>query len=616
MRDTFRMAVSILTAAERRRALLVCIPIVIAALASALTIASVIPFLSVLSDPRLLQGNGVIAQAYRWTGISSEYRFIALLGAAAVAIIAFSSVANIWRVHATWKLTANLIHTVSCRLLAVYLRQPYEFFIRSHSGDMATSVLSECEQLVMQVYKPTADLVASALTVAAILSVVIAMNPLIAVSAIVFLGTVYAVTFGYSRRRVALLGKIRVQANNERYRIAGEALNGIKDVKILGREAHYLRRFEDPSTRIADGRTRANVIGEAPKYVVEAASLGGIVLICLLVLDPRLLASQQNTSDIIPLLGIFAFAAQRLIPELQRTYAALNKLQYGAAAVGQVYRDLQKEPELPPLVHQTPQPLPFRQEVCAKHVHHRYEQAERSSLVDLSFCVQRGERVGIVGGSGAGKTTLADLLLGLLKLESGALTVDGVELTDQNIRSWQQTVGYVPQDIFISDASVAENIALGIASAEIDMDKVRRSADVANLTGVIEKDLPEGFQTRLGEKGVRMSGGQRQRIGIARALYHDADLIIFDEATSALDNVTEAEVVDAINQLPGTKTVLIIAHRLSTVRHCDRIMVLDRGRLSAFGTWEELLAGNAIFQELVSRTGKSPQEAAEAPSAV
>lgn len=603
--NSVAMAIKILTYAERKKVIIVMIPVVFAALSSAMTIGSIMPFLSVLSDPNKLNDGGYISGLYQYFGKVPEYQFLLYLGLASVSVIIVSSIANLVRIYAVWKLTTLLIHSLSCRLLEVFLRKPYEFYLEGHTGDMATSVLSECEQLIMQVYKPVADLFASILTVLAIMGVVIFLSPVIALSAIILLGIVYFCTFGASRRVVQRLGRVRIQANNERYRIAGEALNGIKDVKILGREAGYLDRFEKPSQRIAAGRLKANVISEMPRYVVEAVSLSGIIILCLIMVKQSPSSESFSAGNIIPLLGVFAFAAQRLIPELQRSYAALNKLQYGAAGIHKIYSDLENISSLSEIVYEAPRPLRLNESLCAENIVHQYKGASRTTLSDVSFCIEQGERIGLVGGSGSGKTTLADVILGLLTLDSGRLLVDGVQITRDNVDAWRRSVGYVPQDIFLTAATVAENIALGVPLPEIDMQKVRKSADVANLSEIVDQDLPNGFKTKLGERGTRLSGGQRQRVGIARALYHDADLIIFDEATSALDNITEAEVVDAINRLPGTKTIIVIAHRLSTVRECDRIMVMDRGIISGFGTWNELLENNLSFRKLVGGAEKN-----------
>ena len=231
-------------------------------------------------------------------------------------------------------------------------------------------------------------------------------------------------------------------------------------------------------------------------------------------------------------------------------------------------------------------------------VSYRYPNAELAGLTGVTLDFKAGERIGIVGSTGAGKTTLADLVLGLLQPSKGLIVADGTPITEANLRAWQQSVGYVPQDIFLTDASISENIALGEPPQEIDEARVRRAAEIARIDAFILEELPDGYATTIGERGVRLSGGQRQRIGIARALYHDADLIVFDEATSALDNLTEREVMTAIDALPGDKTVLMIAHRLSTVKHCDRIVVLDKGRVVDCDTWDWLMANSATFQSI------------------
>jgi ABC-type multidrug transport system fused ATPase/permease subunit len=246
--------------------------------------------------------------------------------------------------------------------------------------------------------------------------------------------------------------------------------------------------------------------------------------------------------------------------------------------------------------------LPLQRDLVLDQVAYRYPAAEAQGLEGISLTIRAGEKIGIVGSSGAGKTTLADLVLGLLGPTAGQMLVDGVVITEDNVRAWQRSVGYVPQDIFLTDSSIAENIALGSAPEEIDHARVRRAAEIARLDRFIREELPRGYDSMVGERGVRLSGGQRQRIGIARAMYHDADLIVFDEATSALDNVTEPEEMEAIANLPGDKTVLIIAHRLTTLQNCDRILMLEHGRVAGFDSWAELIEGNEGFRK-IARVG-------------
>jgi ABC-type multidrug transport system fused ATPase/permease subunit len=327
-----------------------------------------------------------------------------------------------------------------------------------------------------------------------------------------------------------------------------------------------------------------------------------MVVLVILLLDPAEFAAGRNTSlaDLLPVLGVIAFAGQRMMPELQRLYSALTMLKFGTAAVDSVFADLEGTRFAPDLRHTGDAPLRLTSELRLADVSYRYPNAAKDSLQRSSLTIRAGERIGIVGGTGAGKTTLADLVLGLLAPTEGRILVDGVAIDDTTRRRWQRSVAYVPQELFLVDASIYENIAFGLKSGQVDRARVEESARLAQLDAFVRRDLPQGYDTTIGERGVRLSGGQRQRIGIARALYHDADLIVFDEATSALDNLTEREVMAAIEATPGDKTMLIIAHRLSTVRSCDRIIVLDKGQVVGIGPWAELMEENAAFRDLAT----------------
>jgi ABC-type multidrug transport system fused ATPase/permease subunit len=463
---------------------------------------------------------------------------------------------------------------------------------------MSTRVLAESEQLVMRFLRPAAEFTAATFTVTAIVTLLLWVNPLIAVIAFGVLGGIYGAVFGFSRRILKQNGHVRAAANSERFRIANEALGGIKDIKLLGREGSYAVRYAEPSQRMARALVRVQVLSQMPQFALQAVAFGGIILLCLVLMDPQGLASGAALGGILPILGVFAFAGQRLMPELSKLYQSLAQLQAGSAAVDMVHDDLMGKAGSGSLPRGTPSALRLKQRLEFQQVHYRYPSADLAGLKDVSFDIRAGERIGIVGSTGAGKTTLADLVLGLLSPGEGHILVDGTKITDDNLRAWQQSVGYVPQDIFLTDASISENIALGVPLQEIDEARVRRAAEIARIDAFIQEELPDGYATTIGERGVRLSGGQRQRIGIARALYHDADLIVFDEATSALDNLTEREVMAAIDALPGDKTVLMIAHRLSTVKRCDRIIVLDRGLLVGFDKWEALMESNEPFRRI------------------
>ena len=596
--ETWRKCWALLDAHERRNAWITLAVVILGALSSALMVGSVLPFLMVLSDPGQIARVPALAWAYEVFGFTSDYAFLIAMGLASFGVIVLSSLIQIAKTYVVARFAMMRIHSISHRLMIAYLRQPYAFFLNRHTGEMNTRVLAETTEVVNVFLRPAAELIAASLTVIALMGLLLWVNPVVAAISFALLGGLYVVVYVLSRRALKQYGLVRAKANSDRYRIANEALGGIKDIKLLGREASYAARYAAPSYRMGRALTSVQLISQIPQNILKAVAFGGVILLCLMLMDPQGLASGAALGGILPTLGLFAFAGQRLMPELSKLYNSLAQLQAGSAAVNVVHDDLINRAGSGSLPSAIPSALGLNKRLAFVDVSYRYPNAELAGLTGVTLDFKAGERIGIVGSTGAGKTTLADLVLGLLQPSKGLIVADGTPITQANLRAWQQSVGYVPQDIFLTDASISENIALGEPPQEIDEARVRRAAEIARIDAFILEELPDGYATTIGERGVRLSGGQRQRIGIARALYHDADLIVFDEATSALDNLTEREVMTAIDALPGDKTVLMIAHRLSTVKHCDRIVVLDKGRVVDCDTWDWLMANSATFQSI------------------
>lgn len=597
--STWKKTWALLDAREKRNAWYVLSIMMVSALSSAAMVGSIMPFLAVLADPSRIETTPALAWTYTYFGFASAYNFLVVLGVASFVVIVLSSLIQIIKTWAVARYSMMRSHAISYRLLSSYLSQSYPFFLNRHSSDMAPRVLVEVAQAVSRFLRPVAELAAASLTTVAIVGLLLWVNTLIAVATFALLGGIYALIYLITRRLLNRLGLVRVNANRMRYRFVNEALTGIKDIKLVGRERAYLDRFEVPSSRMARNEVRIDVLSQVPHFALQAAALGGVILLCVLLIEPEDMTSEDGIGGLLPILGVFAFAGQRLLPEFSKLYGALAQMQTGAASVGLVYDDLivrgRRDGELP---DKPPTAIGLKATLALDAVCYTYPNSDRAGLRDISLSIRAGEKIGIVGATGAGKTTLADIILGLLDPGQGRLVVDQIPIGPENQRAWMQSVGYVPQDIFLTDAPVAENIALGVAAAEIDTDRLHRAARIARIDQFITEELPEGYQTHIGERGVRLSGGQRQRIGIARALYHEADLIVFDEATSALDNLTEQDVMAAIDALPGDKTVLMIAHRLSTVKRCDRIIVLDQGKLVGCDSWAALMTGNEAFRRI------------------
>lgn len=597
-RDLWKKGWALLDARERRYAWIVLAVVLVSAVSAVAMVGSVMPFLSVLAEPGRIDEVAALAWAYEAGGFDSRYDFLVALGMLSILVILLSALTQILRVYVVTHYTTMRIHTLSLRLLSCYLRQPYTSFLDGHTGDMGTQVLSETTQVVNEFFRPAAELIASAVTALAIVAFLLWASPVVTVIAFAVLGGAYGGTFLLTRRWVVRLGTVRAKNNAARYRMAGEALGGVKEIKLLGREQAYLDRYSTPSRRMVRSTSKVRVLSQVPLFVVQALTFIGMLLLCLVLMSPGDLEGGTPIGGILPLLGLFAVAGQRLIPELARVYTNATKLSFSGQAVRRVHADMMRHRSDVDLPRRPPPALGLTRALELDGLGYRYSGSDRPNLEGISLTVARGDRVGLVGATGSGKSTLANLILGLLTPTEGRIVVDGEAVTADTLRAWQQTLGYVPQDIFLIDATVAENIALGLRRDEIDIDRVRRATAIARIDRFVTEELPQGYDTMVGERGVRLSGGQRQRIGIARAMYHDADLILLDEATSALDTTTEAEVMQAIEALPGDKTLIMIAHRLSTLRSCNRIVLLDQGRLVYQGSWAEVHAASPEFRRM------------------
>jgi ABC-type multidrug transport system fused ATPase/permease subunit len=600
--ETLKKSLALLTPHERKRGLLVLVLVMGMALLETAGVASVMPFLAVLGNPEMLNTNPVLSGLYAFAqplGIRTPDDFLIALGLGAFVLIIVSAAYRTLTHYAMNRYIEMRRHSIGSRLLETYLRQPYAFFLDRHSGDMSKTILSEVDQLIQNVFRPAYNMVAYSLVLIAITALLLLVNPWLALLAAGLLGGLYALVFLGLKHKLTRLGCTLVSANKERFMAAGEAFGGIKDIKLLGREQSYFSRFATPSQQFAATQATHQTINQVPKYLIEAFAFGGIIGIVLFLMISAGGLSNNALGQILPIVGLYAFAAYRLQPALQNIFSGFASLRYGQAAVDSLYADL--HPDNAPAQLPRTAPLKAKHSIALQHLSYTYPKAAKPALIDLNLEIPVGSAVGLVGSTGAGKTTLVDVLLGLLRPTEGAIAVDGVPVSDVQLRAWQQSLGYVSQEIFLTDTSIAENIALGIPKAQIDQAQVERCARMAQVHEFIVHDLPAQYETLVGERGVRLSGGQRQRIGIARALYHNPQVLVFDEATSALDTVTEQAVMDAIDALAHQKTIILIAHRLSTVKNCDQIVLLEQGAMKAKGTFNELTESNAQFKMMANR---------------
>ena len=597
VKGTIQKLREILTRREKIQVGILLIAIIAMAFSQAVGVASVLPFISLVMDPEIVFENRYLNWIYTTLNFTSVNRFIIFAGIVMFFIIIF---ANGISAFATWlKLRFAWMnnHRLARRLLEKYLAMPYAYFLNQNSADLSKNVLAEVKALTNDYIIPSLTIITRSLVAIFMLITLFWIDAVVSIIALVVLGGAYGFLFLRINRHLKYRGRLRMQANKMRFKAVNEAFGGIKEIKVMNREPFFLQRFTRESLKMARLHSWNAVIGQIPRFAFEAIAFGGIIIFVLV-----LLLTREDARQVIPLASLFAFAGYRLMPALQDIFTSFTKMQFNKAVLDRIYDDFssKKEGSLPQTFfkEEVPQALPFENTIALDKVSYYYPNTSVPVIKDIDLSIKRNTSVALVGPTGAGKTTLVDIILGLLPPQQGRLLVDGVKVDHDNIIQWQRNIGYVPQHIYLSDDTVAGNIAFGIPEDKVDQQKLEKAAHVANIHKFIVDELPYGYDTVVGERGIRLSGGQRQRIGIARALYHDPDVLVFDEATSALDGVTEELVLQAMESAAKLKTLIIIAHRLTTVKACDVVYMLERGKIVDSGTYEELMASNLEFQKM------------------
>lgn len=594
MVDVYAKLWALLDRRERRRCGLLLAMIIVTGFVNMAGVASVLPFLAVVADPDIISRDPRLAALYDLLAFEDTQRFLVVLAMGTFLALVVSQAVKAATTYALIRFSKMRNFTLSRRLLEGYLHQPYAWFLQQHSADLGKTVLSEVTEVVNRALVPALQFIAQAAVIIGLVALLIIVDPLVTAAGALFVGGANLLVFSRARRYLTRIGRERMRANRERYEIAQEAMVGIKEVKLLGLERSYLEHFTGPARRFSRAQAAAALVGQMPRYLLEAIGFGSMLILILVLL----MRDDGSLRTVLPLLGLYALAGVRLFPAIQQLYSAGTQLRFAGPALDALHADLAMTRAQPRPASDERSRLVPRRRIALADVAYGFPGSPRRAVAGLDIAIDVNTTVGLVGPTGAGKTTAVDLILGLLEPQSGRLMVDDTPIDAANRRSWQRALGYVPQHIFLTDDSIAANIALGVPAAEIDMAAVEKAARIAELDRFVQAELPHGYATTVGERGIRLSGGQRQRIGIARALYHDPDVLVLDEATSALDNRTERAVMDAVRNLGHAKTIIMVAHRLSTVRACDRIFMLEEGRCIAAGRYEELLDLSASFRNL------------------
>jgi len=537
-------------------------------------VTSVFPFFALAADPDRLRKSHVGAWVLHFLPPLTTNQLLVGAGCFAIAMLVFASVGSMVSEILRIRYAFGFCHWLRGRLFESYARQPYAFFLRRNSAELYQK-LWDVQAFIQNVLLPMGEILTRLVLVVLLVGAVFFVQPWAALGALILFGGFYLMIFLWLRPRARKIGDGMKVHNVGFGKNTYQFIHGIKTVLVHGKSRYFTSRALEHSAQIVNFQSKIPIYSNGPRYLIEPVAFGGLMAIVVV-----MALRGQSFADILPNLTVMAFAGYRLLPALQLLYGQLVTVAANSYTLRQLEAEiLQIEPpRAAAATIPVAAPLKFHQELRLERLNFQYPGTTAPTLKDFSLHITKNESVGIAGPSGSGKSTLVDLILGLHTPQSGQIRVDDVSLTENNLAAWRQIIGYVPQDIYLLDGTIAANIAFGVEPAAVDATALREAAQGAQILEFIEKELPSGSQTIVGERGVRLSGGQRQRIGLARALYHRPQVLILDEATSALDHQTELAVMETIHRLQGTLTIITIAHRLSTLERCDRIIRLEKGR--------------------------------------
>ena len=585
MINTFRRLFSLLALKERKSFWFLLSLIFTVALLEMLGIASIMPFIAMLTNPKLIETNYILNMIFEFSknfGIENSLDFSFFLGFIVFFVLVFSLLIKGMTLFYQYQFIYQLEKTLGTRLFKNYLKQGYSWFLDRHSANLGKNILSEIQLIITNAVRPTIELISRSLIVFFILILLLIVDTKLTIIIALILSFSYIIFFLIFRKYLKRIGDKRLQSNESRFTLTSEAFGAIKEVKLAGLEKIFISLFSKSAQNYAKTQTFFQVISQIPRLFLEGIAFGGILIIIL-----STMYRTNNFINTLPVLSLYVYAGYRLMPALQQIYSSFSNIRFIEPSINKIFfEEIQIENSQQ---YKDENQLLLNKSLNLKNIQFSYPNSSKVSLKNINISIQAKSTIGITGVTGSGKSTLVDVLSGLLEVQKGSLIVDEKEISKENIRSWQNSIGYVPQNIFLFNDSIAANIAFTQNMSDINYQKVEEVSKIANLHNFVLNDLPEQYQTRVGERGVRLSGGQLQRIGIARALYKTPSLLILDEASSALDVHTEKLVMDSIDNMHQKLTIIIIAHRLYTLKNCEKIFLLEKGEIKKIGSYEEII---------------------------
>jgi len=588
---------SLLTVSQRKNFFLFQFLIVIMSFIEITSIISITPFMALVADPTILSRDNFLATLYLKYNLEL-YEFIFYLG---IAVLIFLMISTIVSMIITWRLSmfaAKIGTDIANRLYSHYLDQEWLFHTVESSSHLTKKIATDSVRVGNEIIAPLMQMNARLILVFLILIAMFFYDPFIVIFGLIIFTSGYIILFKFVRVRLEKNNKIISKMLSKRFKLLTNGFGGIRDILLFGRSSYFKTEFNKSSDNLAFSEGTIVGIGRVPRYLIELLSFGSMIALVLYLIK----TSNGDLSVILPILSVYGLAAMKLLPSLQVIYNSLTIIKGNLSAYESIKEDLKriniskiKKNDFTRAVWSK------NNEIILKEATFIYPGKNSPALSSISLKIKPNTLVGFVGTSGSGKSTIADLISGLIIPKHGKVIIDGIPLDEQNINLWKKKIGFVSQAIFLIEGTIVENIAFGVSEDLIDHKKIEKVLKLSNLYEFVSK-LEKGVHSKVGERGVQLSGGQRQRIGIARTLYYDADVLIFDEATSALDGITEKIIMDSIQDFTGKKTLILIAHRLKTIKKCDEIFMMENGKIVDQGEYEYLLSNNEQFKKMSDHT--------------
>jgi len=576
MINFYKKVWNLLSKKDRKNSVFLLLLMILSSIFELVGLGMILPFLSIVGNPNIIKTNHYLNLLYNYYSFNKVADFILFIGILSFIAVLVSSLIKILTSFLKHRFVNFRRFSIGDRLIRKYFQQNYSFFIDRNSSDLIKIILSEVDIITSQIILPGFNLIMNSITLILLSCFLIFTDPSLAIIVSLTFGGFYFLLFSFVKKRLNRIGEQRLLSNDLRFKILTESIGGIKEIKLLGKESLFTKRFNKYSYKYSHYTSLSQIFSDLPQFIIEIITYAIILSVTLF----YVVFEDNVLENILPILGLYAISFIKIKPAFNSIYSALTKIKYGTPALNNLIKELSFD-EVTQENNLLCESLQFNKVIDLISINHFYKDSKKPSLRDVTIKIPKYSTVGIIGESGSGKSTLIDILLGLLKPHSGKILIDNKKISESNIRSWQNLIGYVPQSIFLFDDTIASNIAIGSNEDDINFDHIIKVSKMANAHDFIIK-LKNGYYTKIGERGIRLSGGQKQRLAIARALYNNPELLVFDEATSALDQKTENQVMKSIKNIIGTKTIIIISHNLKTLENCDKIYCINNGEVSSF----------------------------------